>query len=418
MAFRNFGRNWDKGILVILSIALSLIVMDCIVMLVQGYDFGAYQEVFLAADFQIDQLPSIKDSAAFDRITPQMRKELEACPYSSSIGYVYCSEEDHAMEPMLWEAWKEMAKECEGSWTDYQKEVWEKTDSSGKIRVHFMGINEEAFEKLVWLGEPCTWGDFQAGGYILVDYNVQYASQPVSYYEKGDSFTMKYNSGKEKAYTVLGEAQLPYALDYPYFDAVYITVMAPEREFLANTGVKGAMRAFVGCEKGQRKAVSQYLKETVLKEGSLMQMSSSLELEESFQRYISKYLIIGTALAVILALIGAMNFFNTIAASMLSRKKEFALLEAVGMTKAQSVRMLLAEGCLYLASAELVAVLVICTCSRQLLGRTLGAAFFFKFHLTIMPCLALLPILYLTMHGMVRRQFAKMNRESVVERIR
>ena len=37
-----------------LSIALSMVVVHCIVMLVQGYDFDSYKKVLLASDFQLD----------------------------------------------------------------------------------------------------------------------------------------------------------------------------------------------------------------------------------------------------------------------------------------------------------------------------------------------------------------------------
>ena len=64
-------------------------------------------------------------------------------------------------------------------------------------------------------------------------------------------------------------------------------------------------------------------------------MFSVLDMKESFQRYVSKYYMIGSFLVVILAFIGIMNFFNTTATSVISRKKELALLEVVGMTKSR-----------------------------------------------------------------------------------
>lgn len=42
-----------------LSIALSMVVVNCIVMLVQGYDFDSYRKVFLASDFQLDQMTEV-----------------------------------------------------------------------------------------------------------------------------------------------------------------------------------------------------------------------------------------------------------------------------------------------------------------------------------------------------------------------
>ena len=75
--------------------------------------------------------------------------------------------------------------------------------------------------------------------------------------------------------------------------------------------------------------------ENILKENDMMNVFSVLDMKESFQRYVSKYYMIGSFLVVILAFIGIMNFFNTTATSVISRKKELALLEVVGMTKKQ-----------------------------------------------------------------------------------
>ena len=45
MAVQNVLRNWKKGLIVMLSIALSMVVVNCIVMLVQGYDCLLYTSV-------------------------------------------------------------------------------------------------------------------------------------------------------------------------------------------------------------------------------------------------------------------------------------------------------------------------------------------------------------------------------------
>ena len=81
-------------------------------------------------------------------------------------------------------------------------------------------------------------------------------------------------------------------------------------------------------------------------------------MKASFRRFVSKYYMIGSFLVVILAFIGIMNFFNTTATSVISRKKELALLEVVGMTKKQVSKMLVSEGFLYLGGAFVIAVLL------------------------------------------------------------
>ena len=89
--------NWKKGLIVMLSIALSMVVVNCIVMLVQGYDFESYRKVFLASDFQLDQMTNSLLNTNFNGITPEIKEILNECPDSDQTGYVYYSEETHRM---------------------------------------------------------------------------------------------------------------------------------------------------------------------------------------------------------------------------------------------------------------------------------------------------------------------------------
>ena len=113
----------------------------------------------------------------------------------------------------------------------------------------------------------------------------------------------------------------------------------------------------------------------------------------------------------ILAFIGIMNFFNTTATSVISRKKELALLEVVGMTKKQVSKMLVTEGFLYLGGAFMIAVLLVVVGAKQILINTLGTAFFFRLHLTIVPCVLMIPILVGIAYVIPKYQFEKMSRE-------
>ena len=418
MAVQNVLRNWKKGLIVMLSIALSMVVVNCIVMLVQGYDFDSYKKVFLASDFQLDQMASSLLNTNFNGITPEIKEILDECPDSAQTGYVYYSEETHKMEPELLKTWEAFADKYEENWTDYEEQVWEEAKASNTVSVHFLGISESVFEKLEWRGEKCSWDTFKSGNYVLVDYGDKYAEHPVSYYQIGDVFQMEYKNGNQKDYGVIGEALMPYALDYPYADLIYITVLVPEDEYITQTGNESAMYAAIDAKKGADKQIKEYIDENVLKENEMINVFSVLDMEESFQRFVSKYYMIGGFLVVILAFIGIMNFFNTTATSVISRKKELALLEVVGMTKKQVSKMLVAEGFLYLGGAFVIAVLLVVFGAEEILANTIGTAFFFRMYLTIVPCILMIPILIGIAYVIPKYQFEKMSRESVVERIR
>ena len=418
MAVQNVFRNWKKGLIVMLSIALSMVVVNCIVMLVQGYDFESYQNVFLASDFQLDQMTDTLSNTNFNGITPEIKEILDKCPESDQTGYVYYSKETHRMEPALLKTWETLADKYKKNWNDYEKQIREEARAANTVNVHFLGISESVFDKLEWRGEKCSWDTFKSGDYVLVDYGDKYAEHPVSYYQTGDAFQMEYRNGRRKDYEVLGEALMPYALDYPYSDLIYITVLVPEEEYIAQTGNESAMYAAIDAKKGEDKQVKEYIDENILKENDMINVSSILDMKASFRRFVSKYYMIGGFLVIILAFIGIMNFFNTTATSVLSRKKELALLEVVGMTKKQISKMLVAEGFLYLGGAFIIAILLVVFGAEKILANTLGMAFFFQMHLTIVPCLLMVPILSGIAYAIPKYQFKKMSRESVVERIR
>lgn len=194
--------------------------------------------------------------------------------------------------------------------------------------------------------------------------------------------------------------------------------MVPEKEYIKQTGNESAMYAAIDAKKGTDKQIKKYIDENVLKANDMINVSSVLDMKSSFQRFVSKYYMIGGFLVVILAFIGIMNFFNTIVTSVISRKKELALLEVVGMTKKQISKMLVTEGFIYLGGAFIIAIVLIVFGAEKILANTFAKAFFFQMNLTIVPCLLMLPILTGIAYVIPKYQFEKMSRESVVERIR
>lgn len=418
MAVQNVFRNRKKGVIVMLSIALSMVVVNCIAMLVTGYDFDMYKKTLLASDFQMDRISPKLEYTDFNGVTPDIKALLDNCPGSEKTGYVYYSKEAHNMEPSLVKTWESFAEKNEDNWNDYEQQLWEDAKASNKINVHFLGINEAVFDKLEWKGEKCSWDKFKNGDFIIVDFNNRYATEPVSYYQTGDDFKMNYTNGNSKEYKIIGEALMPYSLDYPYADLVYITVIVPENEYISQTGNKCAMYAAIDAKKGADRQIKEYLDDTVLKQNDTLNVFSVLDMKASFQRYIGKYYMIGSFLVVILLFIGVMNFFNTTATSVLSRKRELALLEAVGMTKKQIVAMLIAEGFVYLLGAAVIAILIIVFCAETILSRTFGMAFFFNMKLTVAPCLLMIPLLAVIAYVIPKHRFNKMSRDSIVDRLR
>ena len=93
----------------------------------------------------------------------------------------------------------------------------------------------------------------------------------------------------------------------------------------------------------------------------------------------------------VLFVIGVLNFFNTSAVSVISRKKELSLLEAVGMTRKQVLRMLCTEGGIYFLAALGLADTAGIPLMRAVIAKTAGRSFFFTYHPSIAVSLLAIP---------------------------
>ena len=67
---------------------------------------------------------------------------------------------------------------------------------------------------------------------------------------------------------------------------------------------------------------------------------------------------IGTAIALLLLLVGALNYVNTMASGIQNRKLTFSIMESVGMSPRQIRRLLIREGCLYAFFSILITLTV------------------------------------------------------------
>lgn len=68
--------------------------------------------------------------------------------------------------------------------------------------------------------------------------------------------------------------------------------------------------------------------------------------------------VMGYAVSIIIALVGVLNFINSMVTAIITRKREFAMIQSIGMTKRQLRKMLMFEG-LYYAGMTLLASYVL-----------------------------------------------------------
>ena len=145
---------------------------------------------------------------------------------------------------------------------------------------------------------------------------------------------------------------------------------------------------------------------------------SKATLRAEFESFQTMFLLLGGLLCAIIGLIGILNFFNAIMTGILSRKREFAVLQAVGMTNKQLKAMLVYEGLFYALSSALSA-LVLSFVINPLVGDLLENMFwFFSAKFTIVPVIIAIPIFALLGWLVPHVMYNHAAKCSVVEQLR
>lgn len=127
--------------------------------------------------------------------------------------------------------------------------------------------------------------------------------------------------------------------------------------------------------------------------------------------------VMGYAISVIIALVGILNFVNSMVTAIIMRKREFAMIQSIGMTKRQLRQMLIFEG-LYYAGMTLIAAYVLGALTVGVIVRAVAADGFSTFHFTLLPLVGCTLVLIMSAVLIPYLCFKNLERQSIVERLR
>ncbi len=148
-----------------------------------------------------------------------------------------------------------------------------------------------------------------------------------------------------------------------------------------------------------------------------MNIVSRKEIEAQYEAETRSSAVIGYAISIVIALVGILNFINSMVTAIISRKKEFAMIQSVGMTKRQLRRMLALEGLSY-AGITLAVSFALGTVTVGVFVRAMVAGGYSTFRFTLLPLVICTPVLLLFAVLVPYICFRNLEKRSVVERLR
>jgi putative ABC transport system permease protein len=141
-------------------------------------------------------------------------------------------------------------------------------------------------------------------------------------------------------------------------------------------------------------------------------------LKGEFEGLRNMYLGVGGTLAFVLALIGVLNFVNTMTASIYARRREFAMLQSVGMTGGQMKRTLIFEGAQYIALTLIFTLTAGAGIGLMITRVIAGQTWLFKESFTVLPSVICAIPLFAICAVAPLACYKKLARESLIERLR
>ena len=453
MALANLGRNKKKTVLVVVSLSLSVVLLAVTFQFTGGFSMEKYLAEKTCADFIVGSTDyfRFRGGRPDSGISEETVKMIQANTEIERGGQAWAvSGED----PKVWmseEQFRENAYGASGEMIRQELSYRERRGEKIEASLQVEGMDNALLEKLTVLaGDIKPLQDPEAKAIAVTVDTDDYgnpeggdaAPQPgekltVTYVDEGyyeDSRTgepvtdatpeeyIRYHIEKshDVEYTVCAVVTVPYQISFRYGLMYSMEAVMGTEQLRRDSGteLESLLYMFDTPDREAEKAAETFLAGMTAGETSGLMYESKDLVRKDFQGFQQMFLLLGGALCAIVSIVGILNFFNAILTGILARRREFAMLQAVGMTGKQLKKMLMEEGLIYAGTTILIS-LVLILAMEPLTGRMLESMFwFFEYHFSVTAVFVTAPVflfLGVALPLAVYRSIAKL---TIVERLR
>ena len=222
-----------------------------------------------------------------------------------------------------------------------------------------------------------------------------------------------------KAALTSDDAEIGYISSGPFKtggDGLYLYLPAGIYEELYD--VPTVYKYSFDVEEGYEAEMTAFLEDYMEKTDPDMNYLSAREARESSQATQRMIRFVGGFVGLIFGFAGVLNLINTIVTSILTRRREFAAMESVGMTRRQLTGMMVWEGVSYAAGACLLGLSLAAALTLTLVQRMVDSMWQFTFHFTLVPALAACGVLLAVSAAAPALALRCFHKGSIVEQLR
>ncbi|MBP5453086.1 MAG: ABC transporter permease [Lachnospiraceae bacterium] len=448
MAFANMERNKKKTVLVFVSIALSLVILNVVNLFVGGFDSEKWLNSMVASDFVVGSVRYFKyQGSTFDSLPVETIDYIKENVNESAGGFGY----DVTEVPLI--------KVGDDLFQKYAERSGDTIDFSANetAGLHYLGcvaegLDEDLIDKLVvfegdvsLLNDPsknyvAIMTDADEYGNLYLDENTPKVGETVSFsiaenveiidkttgkvpddmvYTNPENIAGRYLGLREKEYTVCAYVGVPMGIGPRRGTWAYDLVFGRDTlRDIAGDAMVPMFYAFDTDSPEDEEAAEAFVSKVIADSNGMLEYESKAVKRAEFDNFKNMFTLLGGVLCLIIGFVGVLNFFNTIMASIISRKNELAILQAIGMTGKQVKKMLMTEGLIYTVGSGAID-LILSIAFAPLINLACEEMFwFYSGHFSIMPFAYVMPVIAILGFLVPLMAYGKLSKASIVERIR
>ena len=451
MALANLSRSKKKTVLVVLSLSLAVVLLQLTYTFTNGFDMDKYLHTWVVSDFILGDARYFHTGSLFSPSTALPEEAISAVEAQGKI-----TEAARIYGNVSSQEWitEERYRQFYGRHSSQETiDIWLKSaerNEQGLVigPANLYGMEKFALDQLEVLGgdlsalndptenaiaavyftddygkpEPQTnWA--QPGDQVTIQYVDEWefydtrTGETVGDEQAGKDFiSMRAKKSHDITYTVAATVTLKNSMSYRYFSSDQFILNA--EVFKRDSHTADIMTYIFDTDPEAVPAMEEFLINYTENIDPSLDYESKQSYEDQFNSFRSVFLLLGSSLSFIILLVGVLNFLNAVITSILTRRREFAVLQSVGMTGRQLKMMLIWEGLLYSLLAIAVS-LFISVVTGPLLGSALTSVFwFFTARFSLLPVAVMAPIFLILGVLLPLFSYRAISKQSIVERLR
>ena len=431
MALANLGRNKKRTVTVICSLTLGLVLLSCVYAKNASFDIDKYMSQTVISDFEVEDSSISSTFGTYNpygtTISPELVQNIEGLSGLEATGRLYSQVFTHQIG----------ASALENIQTYYNADdrlaYIEATDAGLAEAYHDMIDSEECVSILYGvdglildtfvqdgriLDGTFDKDKFLSGGYVVMEAatgaeDSEKETQPT--YSVGDMVDL--NGQQYEVMAIV--ADIPTITEGVNSSTQdFLSFYLPADTFQSMYPDNTLRKLFFDVAEEYQPQAEEMLIDYRDNVDKSLNYTAKSTLMEHYQEQTRANTVMGFAISLIIAFVGILNFINSMLTAIVSRQKEFAMIQSIGMTKRQLRSMLIDEG-LYYAGSTLLASYVLGALAVGIGVRMMVSTdWTATFHFTLLPLVICTPILIVFAILIPYICFKNLEKQSIVERLR